>query len=63
MNLISSQEVVQTMLETIDLWNEKLGKKGRPKIMPPLFIGMTPEDDSQYSKVSSINYIILKPLV
>jgi hypothetical protein len=51
------------MLETIDLWNEKLGKKGRPKIMPPLFIGMTPEDDSQYSKVSSINYIILKPLV
>jgi hypothetical protein len=51
------------MLEKIDLWNEKLSKKGRPNIKPPIFIGMTPEDDSQYSKVSSINYIILKPLI
>lgn len=39
--------IIDNIVETTDLWNEKLTAKGRPNIQPPIIIGLGDGEDNQ----------------
>jgi len=54
---------INQILETIELWNEKLTAKERPRISNPIIIGLT-LDTQPFENINSlITDVMVKPVV
>ena len=56
-------KTLDSILETVDLWNQKLTAKGRPNISPPVILGLSTEDSQNVITSHNIYGVIDKPIM